>query len=96
MRPLPGLIGSTFASLTLVVLTLGFASTAKADELILNGGFESGFAGWTGLAAPGAFLQPRATSRPSAATRRWVPPVETFMRYQTVKGLEPTHFCKRS
>jgi len=45
-----------FASLTLVVLALSSITTARADELIINGGFETGnFTGWTTTVRPASF-----------------------------------------
>lgn len=47
MRTVPKLLAYTFSCLTLITLSLCFPSSARADQLIINGGFETGFAGWT-------------------------------------------------
>jgi hypothetical protein len=53
---MPKLLAYIFACLTLIALSLGFPSSAKADQLIINGGFETGtFAGWTVVNALGSF-----------------------------------------
>ncbi len=42
-------------TLALAVFTLLASTAAKADELLINGGFETGtFAGWTTVARPGS------------------------------------------
>jgi len=56
MGTLLKLLAHTFAFLTLLTLSLGFPSSAKADQLIINGGFETGtFAGWTVVNRAGSF-----------------------------------------
>jgi PEP-CTERM motif len=56
MRTVPKLLAYTFSCLTLITLTLGFPSSARADQLIINGGFETGsLSGWTVVNRAGSF-----------------------------------------
>jgi hypothetical protein len=53
---MPKLLPYAFALLTLIAITLGISSSAKADQLLVNGGFETGtFAGWTVVNRTGSF-----------------------------------------
>jgi len=56
MRTVPKLVAYSFSCLILITLSLCFPSSAKADQLIVNGGFETGtFAGWTVANRAGSF-----------------------------------------
>jgi hypothetical protein len=56
MKSVPKLLAYTFSCLTLITLSLGFPSSARADQLLINGGFETGtLAGWTVVNRVGSF-----------------------------------------
>ena len=72
MRTSVGIVRAARIATALVGLTVGGVTYAAATPLIVNGGFESGFAGWTRVNAPGSegtfAIQTGATSPVSGAS----------------------------